>query len=108
VGSDAGAVKNAVDTINGQLATAKMEVPKLAEQVPMLKPVAEFVKGITCEADGVRATVTGRFEGEPASLLALVAGLMPRQARAEVAPAAPPGGAAKQHQPAGPIDQDKK
>jgi hypothetical protein len=85
-----------------------MEVPKLAEQVPMLRPVAAFVKGITCEADGVKATMAGRFEGEPTALLAVVAGLMPRQARAEVAPAPQPGGAAGQHQPAGQIDQDNK
>jgi hypothetical protein len=112
VGADAGAVKNAVDMVNKQLVTAKMEVPKLAEQVPTLKPVAEFVKSMACEADGVRATLTGRFEGEPASLLAVPMGLVGHRAQV-VPPPQPqqPAGAARgqqQRQGAGQIEGGKK
>jgi hypothetical protein len=106
VGADAGQVKNAVDTVNGQLATGKMELAKLAEQMPTLKPIAGFVQTMTCEADGVRATLTGRFEGEPASLLAVPLTLVGQRVQVPVAPAAP--AAQPQRQAPGQIEEGKK
>jgi hypothetical protein len=105
VGSDAGRVKAAVDAVNEQLATAKMEIPKIAEQMPQLKPFADFVQGMACEADGVRATLTGRFEGEPETLLAVPMVLVGQ--RAQVRPPAA-GQGLPQRQPAGQIEEGKK
>ena len=105
VAADAGRVKNAVETVNQQLATAKVELPKLAEQMPGLKPVAQFVQGMACEAEGVRATLTGRFEGEPASLLAVPLTLVGQRAEARVAP---PGQGQPQRQAPAQIEEGKK
>jgi hypothetical protein len=102
VGSDAGAVKDAVNVVNRELATVKMEIPKAAQQVPPLKPLSDFVQTIDCQADGKSARLTGSYRGDPASFLGLpfwfVAGSAPQPVPAPPAAAQPP---VQQPQPGG-------
>jgi hypothetical protein len=70
-GKDAAAVKGAVDQINSGLAQAKQEMPRIVQQVPAMKPVADFVQAIKCDADGKNATLTSSFQGDITTLLAM-------------------------------------
>lgn len=70
-GKDAAAVKSAVDQVNSGLNEARNELPKMAQQIPMLKPVNDFVQAVKCDADGKTAALTGTFQGDPAMLMAL-------------------------------------
>ena len=86
-GKDPVAVKGAVDQLNAGLAQVRNELPKMAQQIPMLKPVNDFVQALKCEADGKTAALTGNFQGDPAMLLGMP--FMLFGARME-APQAPP------------------
>jgi hypothetical protein len=87
-GRDAAVVKAAIDGANGQLAEARKEIPKVVQQVPAFKPLADFVQSIECRSDGANATLTARFPGDATALGALPMFLF--GARAEVQPIPPP------------------
>jgi len=70
-GKDAAGVKGAVDQVNSGLNQARNELPKMVQQIPMLKPVNDLVQGMKCDADGKNATLTGSFQGDPATLIAM-------------------------------------
>ena len=57
-----------MDQVNQGLNEAKNTLPRLAQQMPAMKPLAEFVTSIQCEADGNKASLTSAFQGEAASL----------------------------------------
>ncbi|MDB5324018.1 MAG: hypothetical protein JWN40_5649 [Phycisphaerales bacterium] len=88
-GKDAAAVKSAVDQVNQGVNEAKTGLAQVVQQMPMLKPMAEFVQSIDCAADGKNATMTGTFQGDTGNLLAFP--LMLFSARAQAQPIqAPP------------------
>jgi hypothetical protein len=90
-GKDAAGVKDAVNQVNSGLNEARNELPKMVQQIPMLKPVNDFVQGIKCDADGKTATLTGTFPGDPMTLLGLPFMMMGGQMQGgAAAPAAPP------------------
>jgi hypothetical protein len=70
-GKDAAEVKSAVDQVNTSLNEAKTELPKAAKQIPALKPIADFVGTLQCQAQGTSATLAGALEGDAASLLTM-------------------------------------
>jgi hypothetical protein len=90
-GKDPVVVKAAIDGANAQLAEARKEIPKIVQQMPAFKPLADFVQTIECRADGPNATVTARFAGDAAALGALPFFLLGARAEVQpIPPAAPP------------------
>lgn len=87
-GKDAASVKGAVDMVNKGLNEARGQLPQMAQQIPMLKPVNDFVQAVKCAADGKTASLTGTFQGDPAMLMAMP--FMMMGARMEGGQAAPP------------------
>jgi hypothetical protein len=60
----------------------------MAQQMPMLQPIVDFVNSIQCDADGKNATLTGAYKGDAGTLLAMP--LMLFGARAQAVPVQPP------------------
>jgi hypothetical protein len=81
-GKDAAAVKAAVDEMNQGLNQAKTGLPQVAQQMPMLKPMVDFVQSLECAADGKTATLTGAFQGDAGNLLAMPLMLLGTRAQA--------------------------
>jgi hypothetical protein len=109
-GKDAAAVKGAVDEVNTGLAQAKNELPKMVQQIPMLKPVNDFVQAVKCEADGKTASLTGTYQGDPATLMAMPFMMMTGQAVPQRVqpPAAPPAQVQEKVAPDAPKEPEKK
>jgi hypothetical protein len=100
-GKDAAAVKAAVDELNQGLNQAKTGLPQVAQQMPALKPMADFVQSLECAADGKNAALTGAFQGDAGNLLAMP--LMFFGARAQAVPVqAPPAAIQPVPQPVNP------
>ena len=70
-GKDAAAVKSAVDQVNEGVNEAKQGLAQVTQQMPMLKPLADFVASIECSADDKNARMTAAFAGDTGTLLAL-------------------------------------
>lgn len=109
-GKDAAAVKGAVNQVNVGIAQAKNELPKMMEQIPMLKPVNDFVQAVKCEADGKNASLTGTYQGDPAMLIAMPFMMMTGEAapRAVQPPIAPPAQVQEKAAPDAPAKEAEK
>jgi hypothetical protein len=70
-GKDALKVKDAVATVNGGLDMARGQMGEAVKQMPQLKPVADLIGSLKCEATDTTATMTGTYKGEAAALFAL-------------------------------------
>jgi hypothetical protein len=66
IGGDAAKVQAAVGMVNQGLNQARQAFPQMAQQMPMFKPLADFVAGAKCEV--------GQAEGKEASFTASVPG----------------------------------
>jgi hypothetical protein len=86
-GKDAAAVKGAVDVVNQGLADARNHLPQMTQQMPMLKPLSDFVAGMACTADDKNAILTGNFKGDASSLLGIPFMLLSTRAEPVQAPA---------------------
>lgn len=104
-GKDDVAIKSAVSQMNTGLNEARQALPQLAQMMPAMKPVNEFVQGLKCEADGKKATLTGAFNGDPATLMAVP--FMMMGVRAEAAPPVPQQAQPAQVQPAQPEKKEE-
>ncbi len=80
-GTDAKQVESAVNIVNGGLDQARQQLPQMTQAMPFLKPVADFVGTIKCEAKGPSAGLTAQFKGEAASLMMLPAMMFGMAAR---------------------------
>jgi hypothetical protein len=96
-GKDAAAVKSAVDQVNRGVNEAKQGLAQVTQQMPMLKPLADFVQSIECGADGKNATMTAAFAGDTGTLLALP--LMVFGGRAQAVPVQAPPAVVEQVKP---------
>ena len=74
-GKDAAAVKSAVDEVNQGLNEAKTQIPQITRQLPAMKPLADFVQSLDCQASDKNATLTGALQGD--ALLSLPMMLFP-------------------------------
>jgi hypothetical protein len=110
-GKDAGAVKDAVAQVNSFLDMGKQQVPRMVQQMPFMKPIADFMNATQCEADGKNATLSSTFKGDTATLLALPLmgmGIARQEVRAapaqvQIRPAQP-----EQPEPPKPVEAPKK
>jgi hypothetical protein len=94
VGSDATAVQDAVNKVNDGLSEARQHLPQLAQQMPMFKPVVDFVTAAKCQANGKEASFTSSVPGNGNSLLGFpffMFGMRAQAIEGRAAPVAPPG-----------------
>jgi hypothetical protein len=102
-GTDAAKVAAAVDQINNGINQARAGLAQAAQNMPMLKPISDFVQAMKCEADGKNATLTSSLKGDATLLIALP---MMGFAVHEQPMAAPPAAVgAQQVQPPAPVPQ---
>ena len=90
-GTNPAAVQTAVNLVNTGLNEGRQQVPQMAQQMPFLKPVADFVTSAKCDANGNDASFTATMPGNPNSLLAAPAFLLGMRAHAQPPPVAPIG-----------------
>jgi hypothetical protein len=88
-GSNPAAVQEAVNQLTSGLNEARQHVPQMAQQMPMLKPVADFLTSAKCQADGNDASFTAAVPGSGNALMA--APLFMFGFRAHEVPVNPPG-----------------
>jgi PBS lyase HEAT-like repeat len=93
-GTDPAAVQDAVNKVNQGLGDARQHLPQLAQQMPMFKPVVDFVTAAKCEAKGKDASFTSSVPGNGNSLLGFpffMFGMRAQAIEGRAVPAAPPG-----------------
>jgi hypothetical protein len=85
-GSDADKVAAAVKQFDAHMAEGRTETARAAKQMPMMKPMADFVKSIKAVTDGAEVTVTASMKGGSpfTSMLMPMLGLSRASAAAEV------------------------
>ena len=76
IGTDAEKVAGAVKEFNDHMAEGHEALSSMAEDMPALKPIAEFLGGVKATAKGANATVTARLAGKPMTLLGMPASLL--------------------------------
>jgi len=62
-GSDADRVAQAVKEFDGHMAKGREETANMVKMMPMMKPMADFIKSIKAVADGAKVTVTASMKG---------------------------------------------
>jgi hypothetical protein len=92
-GPDANKVAAAVDQINNGISQAKTGIAQAAQNLPMLKPINDFVQAMKCEAEGKTATLTSTLKGDATMLIAIPMMGFGVQAQPQVAPPAAAAGA---------------
>jgi hypothetical protein len=103
VGTDAAQVASAVNTLEAGLNQGKQEMPRMAQQMPAMQPIADFFQTLKVEAKDKSAEMTGSLKGDATTLLALPFGFFASHSEARVAPAA-----VQQVKPAPPPDPQNK
>jgi len=62
LGTDAQKVANAVAAFDKLIQEGRAELAKAAQEMPMTKPVADFLASVRIQSDGPKATVTAAFK----------------------------------------------
>ena len=90
-GSNPAAVQNAVAQANSGLDQARQHIPQMVQQMPFLKPIADFVSGAKCQADGNNASFTATVPGSGNGLMAAPLFMFGFRAHAAPPPVNPAG-----------------
>ncbi len=88
-GTDAEKVAAAVEQFNQLMAEGHKEIAGGAEEVPFLKPMADFVGSLKATSDGAAAVATGQLKGAPSSMLAAFVWFLMGMSASEVHPLDP-------------------
>lgn len=72
-GKDAQAVQAAVNQLNTELDKSRQHLPQIAQAMPQMKPLVDFVQSIKCTAEGTSASMTAKLNGDGNAWLAMPA-----------------------------------
>jgi len=88
-GADGNKIADAVAEVNQTVQQALAELKPMAEQMKMLKPVADFLESIRCTSEGGKASLTASLKASPSLLMSvpMMIGLRAVPAQADVPPA---------------------